>query len=182
MDWIQTYRGRQFYPLRPRLDDIDIDDIAHALSLQCRFNGHCRVFYCVAEHSVRVMRLLQQQDHDGDIVLWGLLHDAAEAYLSDLPRPLKMMMPQFGQTEDVLLRAIIEHMGLTWPMPEAVRIADDMLLVTEARDVMAPPPAPWGFAVGLDPLPDLIEPISPTQAEADFLAAYHQLTSSRAAP
>jgi hypothetical protein len=101
---------------------------------------------------------------------------------SDLPRPLKRMMPQFGKTEDALLRVIIEQMGLAWPMPDAVRLADDTLLATEARDVMAPPPQPWGFAVGLAPLPDRIVPISPTQAEADFLACYHQLTSQRAAP
>lgn len=182
MDWIQTYRGRQFFPLRPQPGDIDIDDIAHALSLQCRFNGHCREFYCVAEHSVRVMRLLQQQGHDDDTVLWGLLHDAAEAYLSDLPRPLKSMLPQYGETENALLRVIIEHMGLTWPMPETVRLADDTLLVTEARDVMAPPPQPWGFAVGIAPLSDRIRPMSPADAEAAYLAAYHQLTASRANP
>lgn len=180
MDWIQTYRGRQFFPLRPRVEDLDIEDIAHALSLQCRFNGHCRVFYCVAEHSVHVCRLLQAQGHDA-MALWGLLHDAAEAYLSDLPRPLKLMMPQFGQTEDALLRVIVEHFELSWPMPEAVRRADDVLLATEARDVMAPPPAPWVFTEGLEALPDRIVPVGAEQAESDFLACYEQLTAPRAA-
>ena len=83
-DWIQTMSGVIFYPLDPRPEEIRIEDIAHALSHQCRFAGHCREFYSVAEHSVRVSRELPQE-----FMLWGLLHDASEAYLVDLPRPIK---------------------------------------------------------------------------------------------
>ena len=78
--WLQTYTGIQFWPLDPRPEEIDIQDIAHALSLLCRFNGHCQRFYSVAEHSVHVSTILAPE-----FGLWGLLHDAAEAYLSDIP-------------------------------------------------------------------------------------------------
>ncbi|MFG0247924.1 MAG: phosphohydrolase, partial [Phycisphaeraceae bacterium JB051] len=80
MSWIQTYTGKAFYPLREDPGIIDIRDIAHALSLQCRFNGHCSDFYSVAQHSVHVSEVVPQA-----FALWGLLHDAAEAYMSDLP-------------------------------------------------------------------------------------------------
>ncbi len=167
--WIQTFTGRQFYPLQPRGADIDIRDIAHALSLQCRFNGHCRVFYSVAEHSVRVSQAVPPGD-----ALWGLLHDAAEAYLSDLPRPVKSQMPLFSELEDQLLDVLLRHFGLALPMPAAVRAADEQLLMTEARDVMAPAPAPWGIDAA--PLPGRIEPWSPAQAEAAYLKRFAELT------
>ena len=83
-DWIQTFTGRAFYVLDPRPEDVDIEDIAHALSMQCRFAGHCREFYSVAQHSVTASWLVPPED-----ALWGLLHDAAEAYVVDLPRPIK---------------------------------------------------------------------------------------------
>ena len=83
-DWIQTYTGRKFYPTHPRAADVHILDIAHHLSLRCRFSGGCREFYSVAQHSVLVSQMVPEQD-----ALWGLLHDAAEAYTGDLIRPLK---------------------------------------------------------------------------------------------
>ena len=78
--WIQTYTGRQFWPLDPRIEDIDIHDIAHALSHQCRYSGHCLRFYSVAEHSV-----LLSHHVAGEHMLWALLHDAWEAYLAAIP-------------------------------------------------------------------------------------------------
>lgn len=172
MDWIQTYSGRQFFVLEPRVADIDIGDIAHALSLQCRFNGHCREFYSVAEHSVRVSHLLEGSD-----ALWGLMHDAAEAYVADLPRPVKRQMPQFSEMEERVLKAIVESLGLAYPMPESVRRADDTLLATEQRDVMAPPPADWLLDPTLAPLAQRITPMNPAEAERAFLARYTQLTA-----
>ncbi|MCC6580760.1 MAG: phosphohydrolase [Phycisphaeraceae bacterium] len=171
MDWIQTYTGRQFFPLNPRAGDIDIADIAHALSLQCRFNGHCRCFYSVAEHSVRVSQVAPAKH-----ALWGLLHDAAEAYLTDLPRPVKSQLPWFSEQEDKLLDVLMRHFGLTMPpegMPTEVKMADDTLLATEARDLMATPPAPW--KLNATPLPDRIEPWTAEVAEQRFLERFAQL-------
>jgi hypothetical protein len=168
MSWIQTYTGRQFFPFDPRGEDVDIRDIAHSLSFLCRFNGHCRVFYSVAEHSLRVSRLLGD-----DLALWGLLHDAAEAYLSDLPRPVKASLPAFVDMEARLLREIARVFGLTWPMPAEVRWADDVLLATEARDLMEPAPASW--ELDEQPLEGAIVPLAPEEAERAFLERFAAL-------
>ncbi len=170
MSWIQTWTGKPFEPLNPDPETIDIADIAHALSMLCRFNGHCTRFYSVAEHSVRASVLVPPED-----ALWALLHDAAEAYVSDLPRPIKDELPVFRTLEDRLLRVIVGHFGLPWPMPESVRLADDIMLVTEQRDLMRPPPRPWGLNAA--PLPERIVPVGPAEAEAAFLERFGKLRS-----
>lgn len=171
MSWIQTFTGKHFYPMSPRVEDIDIADVAHSLSLQCRFNGHCREFYSVAEHSVRVSRVLPVER---GLALWGLLHDAAEAYLSDLPRPVKMQVPLFEQAEDRLLEVIVRHFGLTeFPMPPEVKRADDTLLATECRDLLCPTDDPW--RIDVEPLAARIEPVGPQQAERMFLERFREL-------
>ena len=137
-DWIQTFTGKQFWPLDPRPGDIHIEDIAHALSNICRFTGHCRTFYSVAEHSVRVAATLPQRCE-----LWGLLHDASEAYLCDLPRPVKRsgaLGVLYCEAERKLSMAVAEKFALDWPEPPEVKLADDILLVTEQRDLMGRPP------------------------------------------
>ncbi len=91
-DWIQTYTGRKFFPLDPDPEMICIEDIAHSLSQLCRYNGHSKIFYSVAQHSLVLSRELCS---GWQYALMALLHDASEAYLSDLPRPLKMH-PQFA--------------------------------------------------------------------------------------
>jgi hypothetical protein len=169
MSWIQTYTGRRFDPLDAAIEAVDIADIAHSLSLQCRFNGHCRAFYCVADHSLRVSEAVPP-----DLALWGLLHDAAEAYLGDLPRPIKQEASMFREAEDRLLEIIARRFGLSWPMPDPVRRADNALLATELRDLMGPPPEPWPLRAA--PLPGRIVPLGPAEAEAAFLARYRGLS------
>jgi hypothetical protein len=168
MSWIQTFTGRKFSPFEPRMEDIDIRDIAHALSLQARFNGHTLSFYSVAEHSVRVSLSLVSE-----VALWGLLHDAAEAYVGDLPRPLKRNIPEFEAIEIKLLEKIISRFGLSWPMPPEVAHADDILLVTECRDLMSAPPEPWNIPA--EPLAGKIVPLGCEAAEEQFLTRFKQL-------
>jgi hypothetical protein len=139
-DWIQTFTGVEFYPLDPRPEEICIEDIAHALSNQCRYSGHVKHFYSVAEHSIRVLELCPREWH-----AWALLHDAAEAYLVDLPRPVKRYSEigrLYREAEDLLMIAICERFGLTWqdPMPEPVERADKAMLWVESRDLMPPNP------------------------------------------
>ncbi len=167
--WIQTFTGKQFFPLNPRPEDLDIRDIAHALSLQCRFNGHCLHFYSVAEHSVRVCEWLP-----AELSLWGLLHDAAEAYLGDVVRPLKAQLTSYNKIEQQLLRVVADRFGLCWPMPDEVAVADTRLLAAEARDIMAPPPAPWDL-LGLEPLPMPIDPWPAAEAERRFIERFEAL-------
>lgn len=173
-DWLQTWRGVQFYPLDPRPEDILIEDIAHALARQCRFSGHTRVTYSVAEHSVRVSQIVPAED-----ALWGLLHDASEAYLVDLPRPLKRL-PEFARyrlAEADLMVVICDRFGLRHIEPESVREADAVLLATEARDLMGPRPAPWSAMP--EPLPEVIHPWAAELAESVFLDHFKRLTGGR---
>ncbi len=169
MDWIQTFSGRKFHSLDPRMDEIFIEDIAHSLANLCRFNGHCLRYYSVAEHSVRVSRILPDR-----LRLWGLLHDAGEAYLTDLPRPVKRRLAAFNEMEDRVLEVVARRFGLSWPMPAEVKEADTILLATEARDLMAPPPEPWNL--GVEPLPESIDPMLPDQAGQWFLDEVALLT------
>lgn len=169
---IQTYTGIEFYPLDPRPEDIKIADIAKALSQQCRFSGHCRQFYSVAEHCVRVSRVLVGYQHK----LQGLLHDASEAYLVDLPRPIKdhsVMGTAYRDIEANLNCAIAERFGIPPSFDPEVIVADNRLLVTEARDLMKTPlVGKWPDA---QPLPERIEPWLPAQAEREFLKEYFGL-------
>jgi 5'-nucleotidase len=172
MDWIQTFSGAKFQPGAPRPEDFNIADIAHSLSLLCRFNGHCRRFYSVAEHSVRVSGHCPPRH-----ALWGLLHDLGEAYLGDMPRPIKLGFPAFEEAELRLVRVACEVFGLPWPMPAEVKQADDALLATEMRDLMAPPPEDWKLREA--PLAGRIEPWSAEEAELAFLARYRELTGAQ---
>ncbi|MBV8346940.1 MAG: hypothetical protein JOZ49_05210 [Mycolicibacterium sp.] len=170
-EWIQTYRGRQFWPLQPRAEEVFLDDIAHALARQCRFSGHCLAFYSVAQHSI----LVSQCAPPGEDPLWGLLHDAAEAYLIDMARPVKHspMLDGFRQVEDLVMAAICRRFGIAKTQPAWVKHADRVVLATEKRDVMAPPARPW--TPGLEPLPEPIRPLGPLDAERAFHERFAEL-------
>ena len=137
---IQTYSGELFNPLAADGEDcgpIRLFDIAHALSNLCRFNGHVKRFYSVGEHSLYVSALLDSSKYGNsrELQRWGLMHDAAEAYLGDMVRPIKQKMPEFEAIEDRLLRRIAGRFGLVWPIPPEVFDADEIMLATEFRDL-----------------------------------------------
>lgn len=175
-DWIQTFTGRQFWPMEPRVEDINIVDIAHALSNSCRFNGHCSQFYSVAQHSVLVSTICDPAD-----ALWGLLHDAAEAYLVDLPRPVKHSghFEQFRVFERSLEAAICKRFGLSPEQPESVSKADRALLRTEQRDLMGPAPEEWqdNREGAIETIK--IEPWPPAFAKLKFVHRFAELTGDR---
>ena len=172
--WIQTYTGKQFWPLDPRPEDLDIVDIAHALSNICRFTGHCRTFYSVAEHSCHVSIILPPE-----LKLWGLLHDASEAYLCDIASPVKHQMPHYQRFERRLMLTVAERFNLlaeysNYPeLPTLVHEADMTLCATEVRDLMGAPPVPWRPLP--PPLPEVIVPMSPGRAELWFLRLWEEL-------
>jgi uncharacterized protein len=173
--WIQTFTGRQFRPLNPRPEDVCIEDIAHSLSLQCRFNGHSRDFYSVAEHSVRVadecLRRGTRQDARA-----GLLHDAAEAYTSDVPAPVKWNLPDFQALEARVQKVVWETFGGRDYDADLVRQIDIDLLATELRDLHGPPPEPWGNAGAA--LPGRIVPWPAREAEQRFLERWRELATT----
>lgn len=175
MSWIATFSGNRFWPLHPTAADIRIEDIAHALSNICRFTGHCREFYSVAEHSVHVSRVCDPKD-----ALWGLLHDASEAYICDVARPIKPMLTNYRSIEHEIMLCVCERFGLDPIQPDSVTIADDRLLATEARDLLAGGGAGWTWPAeygpnGPVPLTNPILPVSPSVARYMFAARLVEL-------
>jgi hypothetical protein len=196
-DWIQTRSGRKFHLLDPRPEDFGIWDIAHALSNQCRFTGHPATLYSVAEHSVRVARRIAQTHPDirpqarrfgppktgvlygdrwgSELAYDGLMHDATEAYLCDMARPFKQL-PEFAvyrDLEDKLMKQIAFAFEVQYPFHPAIKQADEVLLGTEARDLMAPTPEDWHFRY--EHLPERVRPWSPRKAKRLFLKSYLDL-------
>lgn len=137
-NWMQTIGGRAFYPLDPHTEDVDIGDIAHALSFICRFGGHCTQFYSVAEHCVRVSRAIEDAGGTAEESFAGLMHDAAEAYVGAMVWPLKQATEAAGykRIEHLVERAIAKRFSLPFDMPPIVKRFDLVLLSTEKRDLM----------------------------------------------
>ena len=129
--WIQTYTGAKVNPFDPDPDTIHIEDIAHALSNICRFTGHSKYFYSVAEHSWLVSKLVNEK-----YMLTGLLHDASEAYLTDVSRPVKPHLKGYIKLEHDLTKVIAEKFNLIYPFPSQVKKVDSRLCITEGKYLM----------------------------------------------
>ena len=169
MSFIQTFTGKAVNPLDIELTSIDLIDIAHALSNICRFTGHVRSFYSVAQHSV----LVSQHTEDE---MWGLLHDASEAYLCDVARPVKHQLPQYKAIEHSLMSRIARRYHLTEHMPADVKDVDNRMLVTERRDLLQPSTLRWTEDLeALAPYDFTIVPMPPTQARTLFLDRAQEL-------
>jgi len=147
---IYTFTGRWFYPINPKSVDVDVEDIAHALSLKCRWTGHCSRLYSVAEHSIRVSNVavafavldgVRDVRKLNNIRIQALIHDAHEAYLADLASPIKDFIPNWREVEDRIQDAIVEYLGLTGSDPGQpyVKQADMLLAWLEHRDLFATP-------------------------------------------
>ena len=170
-DWMQTYSGRKFWPIDPIASEVYIEDIAHALSMMCRYNGHCNFFYSVAEHSVLVSKNVPKE-----YALWGLLHDASEAYIADIVRPAKRFIDGYKSIEDKIMQSVCERFSLRHCMPECVRIADNSILADEMDQVMGPKPDTW--KTDYQKLGVKIKGMHPKEAENAFLDRYHSIVSS----
>jgi uncharacterized protein len=171
--WIQTYSGGQFHILDPQQDEILITDIGHALAMQCRFTGHVRRFYSVAEHCVHGSKLVPQKD-----ALWFLLHDASEAFITDINRPLKHFTGigiEYLPVEAKIMEAICQKFRLPIEEPPSVKKADNAMLFAEKEQLLAP--LQWdqewqGKAADIK-----VKCWSPEVAEVEFLHRYYELTS-----
>ena len=159
---MQTKSGVQFWPLDPRPEDVRLEDIAWSLSHQCRYAGHCAFFYSVAQHSVMVADMVPHE-----LKRTALLHDATEAYLVDLPRPVKRMMADYRAAEQVVWEAVARRFGLPLELPAEVKDADEDALATEAPILM--PNAPKAWALRGTPRPFLVLPTSPEGAYGAFM-------------
>jgi hypothetical protein len=162
-DYMLTATGQRFDPADFDPAIINIEDIAHSLANQCRYGGHLPHFYSVAQHSVLVMELLKVHKRTS-LQRWGLLHDAAEAYIGDMVYPLKRQFPDFKKFELTIEEGIAERFNLTPTYePETVRAADLSLLAWEG----------WNFEFG-DPIDvafpkTRFRPWQPEEARERFL-------------
>ncbi len=139
-NYVETYTGGRFYPFDPRPAEVSLEDIAAGLAHTCRFGGHCRTFYSVALHSVYVSRDLERVGQGPPVQLYGLLHDAGEAYVGDVPRPVKTRFEGFAVAERRIREAVWTAFDLPPPDQEAwaaVVDADDRLLAYEADQLLA---------------------------------------------
>jgi hypothetical protein len=172
--WMQLYSGEPFAPAEATPDQIHITDIAHALGMVCRYAGHCRRFYSVAEHSVLLSHTV-----DPEHALWALLHDATEAYIGDIVRPLKHQMPGYLATEARLALVVAIKFGLPGAIPEQVVEHDTRIVVDERQALMSPCRLPWPMIEEYAPLGVTITGWDPTTATGKFLDRYRQLNENR---
>lgn len=177
MTWILTRSGGKFDLANPTADMVAPSDIAHSLSMQCRFNGHTRSYYSVAQHCYLVADLVPAEHQ-----LAALLHDATEAYVGDMVRPLKEGMRDFANslgneclydlTERKVWIAICQRFNLDPHLPACVKHADLVALATERRDLMLDHPEPWPCLDGIEPITARIDPWQPSYAAIHY---HHRL-------
>lgn len=188
--YMHTAKGNKYYPFAPRVKDVDIYTIAHHLAAIGRWNGATfrrskddpkfdRIFYSVAEHSVYVWRYVCEELGRPDLGLYALLHDAAEAYVSDLIRPLKYstaFFEPFKRIEEINERIIAKRFNLFYPFPEEIKIADEAVCAAEANQIIVmDDDDDWKVGIMFDDrrvAPYIIEMVEPTRARDMFLDAF----------
>jgi hypothetical protein len=158
-DPIGTYTGGDFHPLDPDPAAIELADIANGLANTCRYAGQCQFYYSVGTHSIYVSKELA--DHGSTVQLYGLFHDAAEAYVSDVPRPIKREIETFELIEERILNTVWKRLGVSPPTTaewETVMDADDRLFHYESDTLLAEFEPPR--------VPDLSYELTPCSPEA----------------
>ena len=171
VSYIETYTGRAFFPLEPSGNDVSVIDIAHHLSQQCRYSGATQWFYSTAQHCCLLADYVQSKGGSPLDCYQMLMHDAPEAYLVDMPRPVKQFMPQFRVWDKAINNVIREWLGLgDLPIPPWQDDLDSRIIVDERAQVMSDSGNDWGH--DLEPLGVVIEPWVSAMAEQQFLMRY----------
>lgn len=167
--WIETFTGKTFYFLDPKPETIDIRDIAHSLAYTCRYTGHSKRFYSVAEHSLYVSYLAANP-------LAGLLHDASEAYITDIASPIKPYLNNYKELEDNLMLRIAGVFGFDYPLDVDIKDCDATQLKTEAKYLLPSKGLTWAHMYptkrehGIKP-----QCMSPEEAEQAFLERFEEV-------
>lgn len=164
MSWLLTHSGRQFDLIDPQPDMIDLVDIVKGLSREARFAGQSRYYYTVAQHSVMASRIVPPE-----FAFEALLHDASEAYIKDIPRPLKQLLPDYRAVEAKVDSAVRERFGLPARQSGAVSHADRVMLATERRDLMPADANDWPILNGIRPLDRRLTAVNCRSAEMMFM-------------
>jgi len=170
--WICTFSGIRYYPADPLAAEVRIVDIAHALAYQCRYTGHCRRYFSVAEHSCLVSEVVSPEH-----ALTALLHDAPEAYIHDISGPLKRSLPDYRAVEAKNWAVIAHKFRLPAVLPAEVKVADVSVLLAEMKALM--PPMPGDHGIRGEPADVQIRCLSPDEAEAAFLQRFYELTKGK---
>lgn len=175
MTYIQTLSGKKFDYTQATIDDIEISDIANAISKICRFAGHLPDFYSVAQHSV-LCSLIVPAEHAFE----ALMHDAAEAYCQDIPAPLKALLPDYRDIEGFVDGLIRFKYNIPLEQTPCVKYADLVMLATERRDLDIDDGTVWPCLEGI-PASEMITvcPLRPEQAYAMFMARFNELLEIR---
>lgn len=181
-NYICTSSGTIFYPFDPQRDHVHINDIAHSLSMKCRWNGHCHYFYSVAQHCLEVAEFVKLWGGTPEQQLQGLMHDAAEAYCVDMPTPLKAGFPDFIKVENRISEVIGERYHYDPIMDPLVHKADKVALYIEARNLFDNI-QPWA---SVEEIPeDMVDyvlgavfpkPMSSYHAKYEFIRKFHKLS------
>ncbi len=164
--------GAWFDFLDPGDSDFTIEDIAFGLSNICRYSGQCSEFYSVAEHSLLVANVTPDHAYS------ALMHDAAEAFIGDITRPLKQLLPDFKRIESSVEQAVFERFHVPNPMPKAVKAADLRVLAAEQIQIMPPETSRWSLEEGVDPAPVKVRHLPPKAAREAFLERFRELAPS----
>lgn len=169
---IQCRSGHYFDFLNPHESFVLVQDIAHSLAMQCRFNGHTARFYSVAEHSVHCSHIVPPED-----ALVALMHDAAEAFIGDVAKPLKRLLPDYEKIENAVEDVIFDKLDIPFPFPPSVKEADVRMLHLEQRDAMLSGDV-WHDTLGTS-IPNVaLRFWTPTEAKNQFLLRYAFLTGT----
>ena len=170
----ETFTGKKFYVLDVQPEDICIADIAHSLSLQCRYNGHCSQFYSVAEHSVLIALHAMNEGHTYPDIMRALMHDAVEAYIGDIPKPVKLSIPALMKAEDEIEGIIMDKYGLARGKADWLEDYDYRITIDERAKLMSDSGNEWGHE-DRDPLGVKIRCVDPEQIEYEFLLWFEHL-------
>lgn len=164
---MQTFTGKLIDLSKFSVDDVRLPDISHALAILNRFTGHSKTPYSVAQHSVMVSRICPPEH-----AMWGLLHDASEAYLGDIASPLKSMLPDYAVLEEKFQRVIAQAFHLPYPIPHEVKLADKRALMAEKRDLIT---CDHDWGIDVEPMAGPINPYCWQQAKKLFEERYLEL-------
>jgi hypothetical protein len=170
---IMLQSGAWFDFAAPHSSPFTIEDIAHGLAHICRYSGQCNGFYSVAEHSLLVSETATGYE------LEALMHDAAEAFLGDITRPLKQMLPEYKRIEGEVERAIFSRFGIQTPIPREVKQADLRVLAAEQRQIMPRGTDDWLRGQDVVPAPIVVRNLPPVEAKRAWLERFEALYPMR---
>lgn len=186
---LRTVSGRMVDVERFEVSAFDPRDVAHSLAMQCRFSGHTKRFYSVAEHCLYVADLCHGANVDSgpltqvDAEFWGLMHDAAEAYIGDVARPVKELAPRLDEIEVKIMHTIAKACGLSWPAPTVVWVSDNRMLAAEAEQLLEATAIEFPLINQVEPVNRAFHCLGPERAAEAWLCRFYVLreTLSRVA-